>query len=206
MSRLQTIEPSTATGKAKESLDGVNAKLGFVPNMTMANSPAALQGYFNLRAALAGGVLNAKVREQIALLTAEQNHCDYCLSAHTAIGKMVGLNPEQTIASRKGDGGSMKVTSTLKFARRVVESKGQIAEADLADARGGLVGCGDHRSDFQCRSECAHQLLQRRDGRSHRLPEGNLFRRGLIMPEFKTLRVNDLLRPHRPLAASSFER
>jgi uncharacterized peroxidase-related enzyme len=137
MSRLQTIEPSTATGKAKELLDGVNAKLGFVPNMTklMANSPAALQGYLSFSGALAGGVLHAKVREQIALLVAQQNHCDYCLSAHTAIGKMVGLNPEQTIASRKGDGGSAKVTSTLKFARRVLESKGQIAEADLADAR-----------------------------------------------------------------------
>ena len=54
---------------------------------------------------------------------------------------MVGLNPDQTIASRKGDGGSEKVTSTLKFARRVLESKGQIAESDLAEARAtGLTG------------------------------------------------------------------
>ena len=44
MSRLTAIQPQAATGKAKELLDAVQAKLKITPNMTkvMANSPAVL--------------------------------------------------------------------------------------------------------------------------------------------------------------------
>ncbi len=70
------------------------------------------------------------------MLTAQQNHCDYCLSAHTAIGKMVGLNRQQILASREGEGGNPKTTAALAFAKRVLDAKGQIGEADLAGVRG----------------------------------------------------------------------
>ena len=53
----------------------------------MARSPAVLDGYLSFAGALAGGRLGAKVREQIALTTAEANGCEYCLSAHTLIGR-----------------------------------------------------------------------------------------------------------------------
>jgi uncharacterized peroxidase-related enzyme len=137
MSRLQAVDPSTATGKAKDLLDAVKAKLGLVPNMTkvMANSPEVLEAYLGFNGALAGGHLDPKIREQLALVTAQQNHCDYCLSAHTAIGKMVGLKPEQILESRKGKGNNEKATAALTFAKRVLDSKGQIGELNLAAAR-----------------------------------------------------------------------
>lgn len=137
MSRLQPVDPSTATGKAKDLLDGVKGKLGIVPNMTkvMATSPVVLQAYLGFSGALAGGLLDAKTREQLALLISQQNHCDYCLSAHTAIGKMVGLNHDQIVASREGNGSSPKTTVALTFAKQVLDTKGQIAEADIAAAR-----------------------------------------------------------------------
>jgi uncharacterized peroxidase-related enzyme len=145
MSRLQVIDPSTASGKAKDLLDAVKAKLGLVPNMTkvMANSPEVLEAYLGFSGALSTGLLDPKVREQIALLTAQQNHCDYCLSAHTAIGKMVGLNHEQIVASRKGQGGSEKATAALTFAKRVLESKGQISESDIQSARAAGLSEGE---------------------------------------------------------------
>jgi uncharacterized peroxidase-related enzyme len=137
MSRLQPVDPSTATGRSKELLDAVKGKLGMVPNMTkvMAASPAVLESYLGFSGALAGGLLDAKTRERLALLTAQQNHCDYCLSAHTAIGKMVGLNREQIVASREGDGGSPKTTAALKFAKLVLDSKGEVGESDVAAVR-----------------------------------------------------------------------
>jgi uncharacterized peroxidase-related enzyme len=133
MSRIQAVDPSTATGKAKELLDAVKGKLGLVPNMTrvMAASPAVLESYLAFSGALAGGLLDARTREQLALLTAQQNHCDYCLSAHTAIGKMVGLNHDQIAASRAGDGSSPRTTAALTFAK----TKGQVGEAELAAVR-----------------------------------------------------------------------
>jgi len=99
MARLNTVDPSTATGKSKTLLDAVKSALGLVPNMTkvMANSSAVLEGYLGLSGALSKGLLDAKIREELALVTAQQNHCDYCLSAHTAIGKMVGLKEDQII-------------------------------------------------------------------------------------------------------------
>ena len=137
MSRLQVVDPSVATGKAKDLLDAVKAKLGLVPNMTkvMANSPEVLEAYLGFNGALAGGHLDPKIREQLALVTAQQNHCNYCLSAHTAIGKMVGLNLEQIVASREGKGNSQKATAALTFATRVLDSKGQISESDLTAVR-----------------------------------------------------------------------
>lgn len=92
MSRLHQIQPASSTGRAKELLDAVQGKLGLVPNMTraMVNSPAVLDGYLSLSGALAKGSLSAKTREQIALTVAEKNDCEYCLAAHSTIGKMVG--------------------------------------------------------------------------------------------------------------------
>src|SRR5208282_3631811 len=88
MSRLPAIQTEAATGKAKELLEAVQAKLKITPNMTrvMANSPAVLQAYLSFSGALATGTLGAKLGEQIAIEMGEQNSCQYCLSAHTAIG------------------------------------------------------------------------------------------------------------------------
>jgi uncharacterized peroxidase-related enzyme len=134
MSRLHPVSPSNATGKEKELLDVVKSKLGIVPNMTrvMAASPVVLEAYLGFSGALASGLLDAKTREELALMTAQENHCNYCLSAHTAIGKMVGLNHDEIVASRVGNGTSPK---TLAFAKRVLDTKGEISEADLATAR-----------------------------------------------------------------------
>jgi uncharacterized peroxidase-related enzyme len=137
MTRLQVVDPSTATGKAKDLLDAVKAKLGLVPNMTkvMATSPEVLEAYVGFSGALAAGHLDPKIREQIALVTAQQNHCDYCLSAHTAIGKVVGLRPEQILESREGKGNSERATAALTFAKRVLDTRGHVSEPDLSALR-----------------------------------------------------------------------
>src|SRR5688572_26583086 len=104
MSRITQIDPTEATGRARELLDAVNDKLGFVPNMTraMANAPAVLDAYLQFSGVLGKGRLPARVREQIALTIAEENGCDYCLAAHSAGGRMVGLTAEQIDDSRLG--------------------------------------------------------------------------------------------------------
>jgi hypothetical protein len=45
MSRAQSVDPSTATGKSKELLDAVQGKLGIMPNITkvMATSPVVIE-------------------------------------------------------------------------------------------------------------------------------------------------------------------
>ncbi len=133
MARLTAIDPAKATAKGKELLDKVKMKLGVAPNLmrTMVNSPAVLEAYLNFSGALAGGFLSAGLRERIALAVAETNSCEYCLSAHTAIGKMVGLGDDEIIDSRESHSTDPRIDTALKFARTIVTSRGEVTDNDL---------------------------------------------------------------------------
>jgi uncharacterized peroxidase-related enzyme len=133
MSRIQTVNYEQASGKVKELLDAVKAKFGVIPNMTktMARSPAVLEAYLKFNDALAGGTLSAGLREQIALISAEVNGCDYCASAHTAIGKIVGLSEEAILDARRGHSTEAKTDAALKFARTVIVNRGEVSDADV---------------------------------------------------------------------------
>jgi uncharacterized peroxidase-related enzyme len=137
MPRISPIDQDTASGQQRELLDAVQKHLGRVPNMfrTMAESPAVLEGYLGLSRALAGGMLNPRLRQQLALATAQANECGYCLSAHTAIGKHVGLAPDEIAAARDGSAEAPKADAGLKFARRVLERRGDIEDNDVVAVR-----------------------------------------------------------------------
>ncbi|MCC9606126.1 carboxymuconolactone decarboxylase family protein [Blastopirellula sp. JC732] len=137
MSRLQTIAPESVEGKTKEMLDAVEKKLGMTPNLmrTMANSPAVLEGYLALSGALGHGKLPAKIRERISLFVAESNGCDYCLAAHSALGKMSGLTGDQIADSRRGESDDAKTGSLLRFARRIMETRGKVSDAEVKAIR-----------------------------------------------------------------------
>ena len=136
MPRINPIDTNEATGVTRELLDAVQKALGITPNMmkTMARSPAVLEGYLSLNTAL-GKALTAKLREQIALVTAEVNGCGYCASAHTALGKLVGLTEEQTTLARQGGSGDEKSEAALKFAQTVLQKRGKVSDQDLALVR-----------------------------------------------------------------------
>ena len=137
MNRITQLDPATATGKTKQLFDGVQAKLGIVPNLfrVFGNSPAALEGYLNFSDALVAGVLNAKVREQIALAVAQINYCGYCLSAHTYIGGKVGLNENEITAARKVEATDERTAAILSLARSIVVQRGELSETEFKAAR-----------------------------------------------------------------------
>jgi uncharacterized peroxidase-related enzyme len=143
MERITPIDPQSAQGRAKELLEAVKAKLRIIPNMTrtMAVSPAVLDAYLGFSSALTHGVLPARVREQLALDISEKNHCDYCVSAHSAVGKHVGLTDDLILDSRRGTSTDPKIDSLLRFARTVVEKRGVVDDTDVAGVR--KAGYGD---------------------------------------------------------------
>ncbi len=143
MSRLKTIEPGQATGQAKQLFDALNEKFGMVPNLarTLANSPAALQGYVAFGEALEGAALPAKLREQIALTVSEANGCGYCVAAHCAIGKSVGLSDDELADGRQSSSPDSKVDAALRLARQLVENRGWVSDEDLERVR--RAGHGD---------------------------------------------------------------
>ena len=137
MSRLNQIADQNASDRARALLGAVKTKLGLVPNMTraMANSPAVLDGYLQFSGALSKGGLSARVREQISLAVAQANACDYCLAAHSTIGKMVGLTAEQVRDSRLGTAIDPKADALIRFAHEVVRTRGRVSDAALAGVR-----------------------------------------------------------------------
>jgi len=138
MSRITIPTVDQSPIASKPLLDAVHKQLGVVPNLMklIGNSPAALEGYLALNGALAKGVLDAKLRERIALAIAEFNGCEYCLAAHTYIGRnMAKLDDAEITAARHGHSRDLKADAAVRFARRVAEAHGRIADADFAGLR-----------------------------------------------------------------------
>ena len=137
MSRIPALDPADASPKAKPMLDAVNKLLGVTPNMfkVAAQSPATLEGLLGLNGALARGTFNARTREAISLAVAEANGCDYCLSAHTALGQRAGLSVADIAAARAGRADDAKTAALVRFARALTLNRGQASDADLAALR-----------------------------------------------------------------------
>ncbi len=137
MARFKPVDAAAATGRTKELLDTVKQKFGMVPNITrlMANSPAVLEGYMSFSGALAGGRLDSQLRESIAIAVASANGCDYCLSAHTAGGRMVGLSQEELTAAQSGQSSGEKESVALSFATKIVRERGWVSDEDVAALR-----------------------------------------------------------------------
>ena len=133
MARIPIQDVAAASGSNKDIFQALNKALGMVPNMTrvMANSPSVLQAFASFNGALAGSHLPPALREQIALVTAEENACAYCLSAHSALGKMAGLKPEQIDAARGASSSDAKTMVALTFAREVIRRRGGVGERDV---------------------------------------------------------------------------
>jgi uncharacterized peroxidase-related enzyme len=137
MARIAVIDPQTATGEAKPLLDAVQSALGMVPNFirVLANSPAALSAFLGLHGIAGAGALDPLTRERIALAVAEQNACQYCVSAHTAIGRKVGLDNQEMLANRMGRSSDAKAEAALTFARALVEQTGLVNKAEFDAVR-----------------------------------------------------------------------
>ncbi|WP_027054083.1 carboxymuconolactone decarboxylase family protein [Mesorhizobium erdmanii] len=145
MSRIATpTSIATAPAAAQPLLQAVEKQLGVVPNLfrMVANSPAALGGYLGMSGALAKGRLPASTRERVALAIAEINGCNYCLSAHTYLGKnLARLDEAEIMANRHGGSTDPKAAAAVHFAARVAQSRGHVGDGDLSAVR--LAGYDD---------------------------------------------------------------
>ena len=146
MSTLPLIDPSTASEPAAGLLAGVQKSLGVTPNMTkaMANSPALLKGYVELSSALGHGVLRPAVREQIALAVAQDNSCNYCLSAHSYLAEHVAhLSADDIAAARRSEASDPMTAALLGFATAVNDRRGAVTPDQMATVR--AAGASDEQ-------------------------------------------------------------
>jgi uncharacterized peroxidase-related enzyme len=137
MSRLPLIVRESAPASTRPTLDAIHGAFGVTPNMfrAVANSPAALASLWGSFGALGGGVLGARLGEQIAVAVADRNGCDYCLAAHTALGRAAGVSADDMRAAQAGESGEPKVAVALRFAVKLVEERGHVDAADVEGLR-----------------------------------------------------------------------
>ncbi|MBB4984696.1 GNAT family N-acetyltransferase [Streptomyces nymphaeiformis] len=139
MTALHTVEPETATGEAAALFTATHQALGVIPNLArvMANSPAVLKGYVGALTALStAGALPASLRERIALLVAQENRSDYCLSVHAFRGtRTAGLSAAETTRARRGASDDPWAAAVLGLAATMVRDRGAVPNEQLAAAR-----------------------------------------------------------------------
>lgn len=127
---LFNFNAQQAPAAAQPLLTASQQKYGFVPNLLtgLANSPAVLQAYLHL-----GDIVNktslTPVEQQVVLLAASvENHCTYCVAAHSLIAKRMvkadvaivdALRQQQTLPDKKLD-------ALANFTRAVVKQRGRV--------------------------------------------------------------------------------
>ena len=125
MSTFQVPKREEVSGNNQAIFDNLEKALGFVPNLyaTYAHSENALQNYLSLSGAKTS--LTAKQKEVVNLAVSQVNNCLYCLSAHTAIGKLNGFSDDQILELRGGQATfDAKLDALARLAKNITENRG----------------------------------------------------------------------------------
>ena len=137
MSRLNTPATEDLATETRAVLDGIGAQFGFVPNMfkTLAANPTVLDVVTSLQSTLAR-VLDAKTRHTIALAVSEANGCEYCLAMHSYVSSQFGgMSHEDIDLACSGSSTDPRRAAVARFVQRVVDTRGQVSDADIAAVR-----------------------------------------------------------------------
>jgi uncharacterized peroxidase-related enzyme len=137
MPNIPAVSQEAANPQQAELLNAIQAKLGMVPNFlkTFAQSPAALSAFLGLHGIAGGGDLDQQTRERIAIAIAQRNSCQYCLSAHTAIGRKAGLTGAEIEANRDGASQDAKAAVAVNFALALVDEMGAVSADQIETVR-----------------------------------------------------------------------
>ena len=98
MPKINTIEKDVASSEVRTIYDDIEAAFGMVPNLfkTSAHYPPLLKANWEkVKAVMMGGAMSRKAKEAIAVLVSNDNSCDYCVGAHTAMLKMLEVSEEE---------------------------------------------------------------------------------------------------------------
>lgn len=129
---VPTREEVSATNQV--IFDSLKKGLGMVPNLyaTFAHSETALATYMAFQNAKSS--ISGKAREVVNLVVSQVNECQYCLAAHTMLGKMNGFTDAQIIEIRRGHASfDTKLDALARLTKGITQSRGHVEQA-LVDA------------------------------------------------------------------------
>jgi uncharacterized peroxidase-related enzyme len=133
MDRIHTPALDTATGATAEIYGQLKKSIGSVPNTFAAigaHGPAALKAVLSVEGVLAAGTLGKKDLETIKLIVSTEAGCDYCVAAHSVLGKMAGLDQDTLRRLRDGEPtGDDKRDALASLVRTLVGTSGTIPQS-----------------------------------------------------------------------------
>lgn len=130
MKNLSVLKKEQASAESKQLFEGIEKAAGMLPNIyaVIGNSANALGSYLAFSAAQRNGSFSAKEREAVFLAVSEENGCNYCTAAHTAIATMNGFSEEETIQLRAGVSSNSKLNVLTNLARSLIVNRGRAEE------------------------------------------------------------------------------
>jgi uncharacterized peroxidase-related enzyme len=136
MSRIHTPALDTATGATAEVYAQIKKAAGSVPNTFAAigaHGPAALKAVLAADSVLASSTLSKQDQETIKLAVSEAAGCDYCVAAHSLLGKLTGLKPEVLKQIRAGQPtGDARRDALVRFVHTLTRTSGTINDSAFA--------------------------------------------------------------------------
>ena len=133
MKTLKALTPEQVDESTKEVFASIKQKVGMLPNLyaTMANSPQMLNGFLAFEAALKKGSFSSKEGEAISLAVSQVNGCQYCLAAHSAVGKMVGFSEDEVMDIRQRTVADNKLNVLTQLAAELTEKRGKASQESI---------------------------------------------------------------------------
>jgi uncharacterized peroxidase-related enzyme len=136
MSRISVPDLETATGATADIYGQIKKAIGSIPNTFAAigaHGPDALKAIMLADSVLAAGSLSKRDQETIKLVISGVAGCDYCVAAHSLLGKLAGLKPEELKRIRdRQPTGDDKRDALIGFVRKLAASSGTVSDADFA--------------------------------------------------------------------------
>ncbi len=130
MPRLNVVTPAHASGATRDLYDSIQRTVGGVPNIYqgVANSAVALEGLLHIGSVLSKGQLSRAEIEAVKLAVSQSYGCNYCLAAHSLLGKRAGLADEELIRIRRGSPADPKLAALVTFVNTAIPPGGRISD------------------------------------------------------------------------------
>ena len=132
---IQVPTRAQVDAKSQGIFDQLQKQLGTVPNLyaTIGYSSDTLGSYLSFSGGAGKGSFNGKEIEAIKLAVSEVNACQYCLAAHTALGKMAGFTEEETLQLRAGTIADERLNTITLLAADIARNRGKASPELLSN-------------------------------------------------------------------------
>ena len=131
-SLLPPVGVENAPEKSRPLLESVLKSFKFIPNLfgVFANSPTMLEGYVGLEKVFSAGSLSPVERQVVLLSASVENHCGYCMAAHSTLLKaFLHVQAEVVAAVRSNEPVSdPKLAALIALTKEMVTERGHVSK------------------------------------------------------------------------------